>query len=100
MTKPARSSGGRGAAPGGALIVQDAISGEDTERAVRAAGLTDLLHTPDADPAGPWPTLGEIIDSGRRLVVFAKKADGPAPRYRTSTGTGWRRCSPPGAPRR
>ncbi|MGY5069629.1 PI-PLC domain-containing protein [Streptomyces albus] len=64
------------------LIVQDDISPEDTEKAFRAAGLDDLLYTPAADPDAPWPTLGEMIDSGRRLVVFAEKADGPAPWYR------------------
>ncbi|MFD3644372.1 MULTISPECIES: hypothetical protein [Streptomyces] len=64
------------------LIVQDDISPEDTEEAFRTAGLEDLLHTPAADPDAPWPTLGEMIDSGRRLVVFAEKADGPAPWYR------------------
>ncbi|MFF5304035.1 hypothetical protein ACFY5F_32220 [Streptomyces sp. NPDC013161] len=64
------------------LIVQDAISGEDTQQAFMQAGLSDLIHTPDADPAKPWPTLGELIDSGRRLVVFAERADGPAPWYR------------------
>ncbi|MFH9264879.1 hypothetical protein ACH4KN_11545 [Streptomyces sp. NPDC017546] len=64
------------------LIVQDDISPEDTEEAFRAAGLEDLLHTPSADPDAPWPTLEEMIDSGRRLVVFAEKADGPAPWYR------------------
>ncbi|NEB37268.1 hypothetical protein [Streptomyces sp. SID14515] len=64
------------------LIVQDDISPEDTEKAFRAAGLDDLLHTPSADPEAPWPTLAEMIDSGRRLVVFAEKADGPAPWYR------------------
>lgn len=64
------------------LIVQDDISPEDTEEAFRAAGLDDLLHTPEADPDAPWPTLEEMIDSGRRLVVFAEKADGPAPWYR------------------
>ncbi|MDV7217852.1 PI-PLC domain-containing protein, partial [Streptomyces prunicolor] len=64
------------------LIVQDAISGEDTEQAFAQAGLTDLIHTPDPDPAKPWPILGDMVDSGRRLVVFAERADGPAPWYR------------------
>ncbi|WP_043670391.1 PI-PLC domain-containing protein [Streptomyces xylophagus] len=64
------------------LIVQDAISGEDTQQAFAQAGLTDLVHTPDPDPAKPWPSLGDMIDSGRRLVVFAERADGPAPWYR------------------
>lgn len=64
------------------LIVQDDIGPEDTEEAFHAAGLDDLLHTPSEDPDAPWPTLEEMIDSGRRLVVFAEKADGPAPWYR------------------
>ncbi|MFJ8825995.1 PI-PLC domain-containing protein [Streptomyces sp. NPDC102467] len=64
------------------FIVQDAITGEDTRQAFHEAGLADLVRTPDADPAKPWPTLGDMIDSGRRLVVFAEQADGPAPWYR------------------
>ncbi|MEV0093845.1 PI-PLC domain-containing protein [Streptomyces sp. NPDC050738] len=64
------------------LIVQDDISGEDTERAFDEAGLKDLLYVPDKDPDRPWPTMGEMIDSGKRLVVFAEQADGPAPWYR------------------
>lgn len=64
------------------FIVQDAISGKDTEQAIKEAGLSDLVYTPDADPDAPWPTLGDMIDSGRRLVVFAEQADGPAPWYR------------------
>ncbi|MZD03793.1 hypothetical protein GTW43_01675, partial [Streptomyces sp. SID5785] len=64
------------------LIVQDAISGADTATAFARAGLDDLVHTPDPDPDRPWPTLGDMIDSGRRLVVFAEEADGPAPWYR------------------
>ncbi|WP_407564463.1 hypothetical protein [Streptomyces sp. 184] len=64
------------------LIVQDAITPADTARAFRAAGLGPYLHRPGPDPAAPWPTLGEMADSGRRLVVFAEEADGPASWYR------------------
>jgi hypothetical protein len=64
------------------LILQDAITPADTARAFRAAGLGPYLHRPAPDPAAPWPTLGEMADSGRRLVVFAEEADGPAPWYR------------------
>lgn len=64
------------------LIVQDAITGEDTAKAFAQAGLSDLVYTPDQDPAEPWPTLGDMIDSGRRLVVFAEQADGPEAWYR------------------
>ncbi|MHA4817480.1 PI-PLC domain-containing protein [Streptomyces aculeolatus] len=64
------------------LVVQDGISGADTRTAMRQAGLEDVAFTPDDDPDEPWPTLGEMIDEDRRLVVFAEKADGPAPWYR------------------
>ncbi|MEU0162609.1 PI-PLC domain-containing protein [Streptomyces sp. NPDC006261] len=64
------------------LIVQDDIGAEETAEAFRRAGLGGLLHTPSEDPDEPWPTLEEMIDGGRRLVVFAEKADGPAPWYR------------------
>ncbi|MFF7177093.1 PI-PLC domain-containing protein [Streptomyces sp. NPDC008121] len=64
------------------LVVQDSVGGADTEAAFREAGLEDLLHTPDRDPDRRWPTLGDMIDSGRRLVVFAERGDGPAPWYR------------------
>lgn len=64
------------------LIIQDDITGQETERAFAEAGLDRLIYTPDADPAKPWPTLGEMVSSDKRLVVFAEQADGPAPWYR------------------
>ncbi|MFE0131689.1 hypothetical protein ACFWY6_08935 [Streptomyces sp. NPDC059037] len=64
------------------LIVQDAVDAEATAAAFEEAGLADLLFEPAADPSRPWPDLGEMIDSGKRLVVFAERADGPAPWYR------------------
>ncbi|MEU2825710.1 PI-PLC domain-containing protein [Streptomyces bacillaris] len=64
------------------LIIQDDISAEETEEAFHEAGLDELLHAPSEDPDEPWPTLKEMIGSDRRLVVFAEKADGPAPWYR------------------
>ncbi len=65
------------------LIIQDEITGKETERAFAEAGLDRLIYTPDADPAKPWPTLGEMVSSDKRLVVFAEQADGPAPWYRS-----------------
>ncbi|MGC9544155.1 PI-PLC domain-containing protein [Streptomyces sp. UG1] len=64
------------------LIVQDGITPEETEGAFEQAGLSDLLYEPAPDPSRPWPTLGDMIDRGRRLIVFAEQADGPAPWYR------------------
>lgn len=64
------------------LIVQDGVGSVLTQRAFEQAGLSDLLYEPDTDPDRPWPRLRDMIDSGRRLVVFAEKADGPVPWYR------------------
>ncbi|MDT0610374.1 PI-PLC domain-containing protein [Streptomyces lancefieldiae] len=64
------------------LVVQDGVDPVETRNAFERAGLADLLYEPDADPDRPWPKLKDMIDGGRRLVVFAEKADGPAPWYR------------------
>ncbi|MDH4364357.1 MAG: hypothetical protein OEY70_09790 [Acidimicrobiia bacterium] len=59
------------------LIIQDRVSPADTEMAFEEAGLESYLF--DADVDGGWPTLGEMVDSGRRLVVFAESGrPGPA----------------------
>ncbi|MFG3163583.1 hypothetical protein ACGFY8_27345 [Streptomyces sp. NPDC048232] len=64
------------------LILQDGVDPVTTQNALLQAGLADLLYRPDPDPDRPWPKLEDMIDSGRRLVVFAEQADGPAPWYR------------------
>lgn len=58
------------------LIIQNGISAADTEAAFLDAGLADYLY--DGDPRGGWPTLGELVDRGQRLVVIAER-DGPPP---------------------
>jgi hypothetical protein len=60
------------------LIIQDAISTSDTEAVMHAAGLDPYLYQHRRDHT--WPTLGEMIDSGQRLVVFAEEA-GPPPSW-------------------
>ena len=61
------------------LIVQDAISTEDTVAVFESAGLDDLVV--HHDPQEPWPTLGELIDRGERLVVFAEDERPPPDWY-------------------
>jgi hypothetical protein len=60
------------------LIIQDAISTADTAAAMHAAGLDPYLYQHRNDHQ--WPTLGQLIDSGQRLVVFAEEA-GPPPSW-------------------
>jgi hypothetical protein len=60
------------------LIIQNGITAADTEAAFVDAGLEEYLY--DGDPAGGWPTLGELVDRGQRLVVIAER-DGPPPAW-------------------
>ena len=50
------------------LILENYISQEDIEAAMAAGGLLGLAHP---HPAGaPWPTLGELVEAGERVVVL------------------------------
>lgn len=55
------------------LFVQDEVSPEDTADLVAQAGLLPFVHTP---AGGGWPTLGEMIASGERLVVLMENHGG------------------------
>ena len=60
------------------LIIQDDISPAETAAASNAADLHADCDTHPQDPDAAWPTLGELIDRGERLVVFAEE-EGPPP---------------------
>ena len=59
------------------LFVQDEVSPADTARIVREAGLKPFVYTPVADGTA-WPTLGQMIDSGKRLVILMERHGGGA----------------------
>ncbi len=60
------------------LTLHDFTSPADTAAAIEAAGLADRAAT--LEPDAPLPTLRDLIDSGRTLLVFAESGDpgGPA----------------------
>ncbi len=61
------------------IIFEAYVSAEKTAEVFERAGLMPFLHT---QPLGePWPTLREMIDSGRRLVVFSDRDRGLIPWY-------------------
>jgi hypothetical protein len=61
------------------IINQDeGVTPDDIERAFDRAGLLDLVYR---GPLGPFPTLGQMIDSGQRLVVMAENDAGDVPWY-------------------
>jgi hypothetical protein len=56
------------------FFVQDEVSPADTEAVFRTAGLLPYVHT--QREGRPWPTLGQMIDSGRRVVVLMENHGG------------------------
>jgi hypothetical protein len=62
--------------PGAVVIVvnqDEGVAPADLERAFRQAGLLDLVYD---GPFARFPTLRQMIDSGRRLVVMAENDAG------------------------
>ena len=57
------------------IFIQDAVSPEDTAAVFDQAGLTRLTHAPRG-AGDSWPTLGEMVDSGKRLVVLQEEQGG------------------------
>lgn len=57
------------------LFVQDEVTPEDTAAVVEDAGLLPYVAGP---PEDGWPTLGEMIDTGQRLVVMMENHGGGA----------------------
>jgi hypothetical protein len=68
--------------PGAVLVVvnQDYVTPEDFVGAVKDAGLAESAYTGPVD--GEWPTLREMVDSGKRVVFLAENEAGGAPWYR------------------
>jgi hypothetical protein len=60
------------------LIIQDAISPEETADAFTRADLDRYLHRHELGT--PWATLGELVSDDERLVVFAED-EGPPPAW-------------------
>jgi hypothetical protein len=57
------------------FVVQDTVSPADTATVFRKAGLLPFVYTPTSDDQ-QWPTLGQMIDSGERLVVLMENHGG------------------------
>jgi hypothetical protein len=58
------------------VVIEDSVSPADTAAVFDRAGLLPMVHS---QPAGrPWPTLGAMIDSGRRVVVMMERHGGGA----------------------
>jgi len=60
------------------LLFQDGITAADTATAFVTSGLAPFVHT--QYEGEPWPTLAEMIESGRKVVVSAE-TEGPPPSW-------------------
>jgi hypothetical protein len=69
------------------LDIQDATTPADTAQAFIDAGLEPYIATLDQDE--PLPTLGELIDAGTPLIVFAERGGTGAPPWYMSAYDGW-----------
>lgn len=58
------------------MFVQDIVTPEDTAEVFTEAGLLPYVYTPTSRSPDRWPTLGEMIDSGHRLVVLMEEHGG------------------------
>jgi hypothetical protein len=67
--------------PGAVVVVinQDYVSPEDFVGAVKDADVAEIAYT--GPVSGPWPTLREMVDSGKRVVFLAENEAGGAPWY-------------------
>ncbi len=60
------------------IIFENDVSDADTDAVVRAAGFGDYVYT--HPKGGSWPTLRELIDTDRRLVLYLEQ-NGGSPAY-------------------
>lgn len=58
------------------LFIQDAVTPEDTAEVLTQAGIAELAITYAAGQ--PWPTLRQLVDSGRRVLVLLENRGGGA----------------------
>lgn len=56
------------------IILESYLSHAQEAEAFDAAELSDYAYT---HSGGVWPTLGELIDSGQRLIIFKDRATNP-----------------------
>jgi hypothetical protein len=70
------------------IIFENHIADADTAALLEASGLDEYVYTHAAGT--PWPTLGELVNSKKRLVTFVEKGGGtPAYLHPAWTGNVW-----------
>ncbi len=67
------------------IIVQDEITFDDLEDAFVASGLRDRANA--HRPGEPFPTLGELIDRGERILVYGENQGRPGEWFQNAYDT-------------
>jgi len=62
-----------------AIVIEGYVTPADVVASFRRSGLSNLVYT--GPPAGPFPTLREMVDRNQRVVVYAERNGGAAPWY-------------------
>lgn len=70
-----------------ALLIQDDATPDQTAQAFESAGLLSRLYAHSLGT--PWPTLGELVASDRRIVVFAEASGGAPAWYHALYAHAW-----------
>ncbi|MEO8903961.1 MAG: hypothetical protein ABI488_16655 [Polyangiaceae bacterium] len=63
------------------LLIDNRVPASDVAQSFKDAKLARYLYL--EEPGGEWPTLGEMIDQGERIVVFLADAAGAPRGYRS-----------------
>jgi hypothetical protein len=61
------------------IVIEDYVLPSAIVEAFERSGLAEKVYR--GPPAGPFPTLREMIDSGQQVVVYAERTGGAAPWY-------------------
>ena len=70
------------------VIFENDVTDADTDEVLRASGLADYAYT--HAKGAPWPTLRELIDTDKRVVVFLEQGGGtPAYLHRAYADEMW-----------
>jgi hypothetical protein len=56
------------------IVFENDVGDADTDEVLRASGLAEYAYT--HTKGEPWPTLRDLIDTGKRLVVFVEQSGG------------------------
>jgi len=58
------------------MVVEDYVEPADLANAFMTAGLADFAY---AGPVKPWPTLGQLVQDNKRLIVFTESGKAGLP---------------------